>query len=105
MLSLAEALAALPDTAAGIAEMLIEADCQGAQRDGRCCPMANYLSRLGFTDAFVQPDYVQAGASMPDTSPELREFVERFDDDEWPELVLDDTADDADQTNTQEQRP
>jgi len=89
VLSLTEALAALPGTADDIAAMLIEADCQGSRRDGRCCPMANYLSRLGF-EAFVQPDYVQADGVTPDTSQELREFVERFDEGEWPELVVDD---------------
>jgi hypothetical protein len=87
VLNLDQALAELPDTADGIAQMLIEADCQGAQRDGRCCPMANYLTRLGFVEPFVQPDYVQVNSAMPPTSWALREFVERFDDDEWPELV------------------
>jgi hypothetical protein len=90
VLSLARALAELPDTADSIAVMLIEADCQGSPRNGRRCPMANYLRRLGFPTPFVQPDYVQLGGDMPSTSPHLREFIERFDDGEWPELAAPD---------------
>lgn len=87
MKALEQALAELPDTADGIARMLIEADCQGTLQDGRCCPMANYLIRLGFTEPFVQPDYVQVNSATPPTPSALREFVGRFDAEEWPELV------------------
>lgn len=87
MLSLEQALAELPETSDDIAQMLIEADCQGTLRNGRCCPMANYFIRLGFTEPFVQPDYVQVNGLTPPTPFALREFVDRFDEEEWPELV------------------
>lgn len=99
MISLEQALSELPDTADEIARMLIEADCQGRMRNGKCCPMANYLTRLGFVEPFVQPDYVQVNGAMPPTSSALEDFVERFDEGEWPELVSDREADEREDTD------
>lgn len=95
MLSLEQALAALPGTADAIAAHLAALGIRGERKDGRCCPMANYLSRLGFEAPFVQPDYVEASGETLTFPPELREFVDRIDDGEWPELVAEMPDDDT----------
>ncbi len=109
MLSLAEALAALPDTADGIAAHLRAKGIRGVRENPDCCPIANYLSGTGgLYGPDVDPSRIDAFTDEGDaeqvcTPAHIAEFVRRFDDGEWPELVLDDAADDADQTNTQEQ--
>lgn len=96
MLSLDQALAELPDTAEGIAAFLGEKESRGKRCDGWQCPMASYLTSLGFPDPFVQPDFVQVknedgwGYQEPPTPIALRDFIERFDDGEWPELAVTD---------------
>ena len=101
MLSLTEALAALPDTADAIAARLGAHGCRGARENAEYCPVANWLRTLGFTGQYVAPDYIvvdQEARSVPTPGP-VADFAERFDSGEWPELVLDDTADDADPTD------
>lgn len=107
MLSLAEALAALPDTADGIAARFAEQGYRGKVRWAGCCPVANYLTAAGFYEASVSPTRVHVWLDAADDGPggdvetpeHVNQFVCRFDAGEWPELVFDDTADDADPTD------
>lgn len=93
MLSLDQALAELPDTADGIAAYLIEQECRGRRRNARCCPVANYLTGTGeFFDADVDPALIDAliegdQEARVETPAHIAEFIKRFDDGEWPELV------------------
>lgn len=101
VLSLAEALAALPDTADGIAAHLLAKGIRGVPADSSCCVLANYLTGEGFTAASVGNFSIGAcdddgGSEDVDTPKPVAEFVRRFDAGEWPELALDDAADDAD---------
>lgn len=95
MLSLAEALAALPGTADDIAAHLHEQGVRGVPDIGECCPIANYLTGLGFDRVSVTLSRVQA--RPPDRHLDdvrtpwwIAEFVHRFDEGAWPELVVDD---------------
>lgn len=102
MLSLAEALAALPDTADGIAAHLTAKGIRGVTEDSCNCPMTNYLTGLGFDSTEVGERWVIARSFPGDriekvaTPNHIREFIFRFDTGEWPELVLDDAAEDDD---------
>lgn len=102
VLSLAEALAALPDTADAIAAHLAAAGVKGVPENGECCPVANYLTGLDFDRVSVTLSRIQS-RDYPDsrladirTPPPVQAFVRRFDAGEWPELVLADTAEVAD---------
>lgn len=98
MLSLAEALAALPDTADGIAAHLHAKGIRGVRENAEYCPIANWLRTLGFVGPYVAPDYIavdQESWSVPTPGP-VADFATRFDRGEWPELVLDDTAEATD---------
>lgn len=101
VLSLAEALAELPDTADGIAAMLTEKGIRGERRRAACCPVANYLVGVGFEEASVGPTQIEVWSDDGDIDPDemeavtpwwVTEFIIRFDGGEWPELVLNDTA-------------
>lgn len=94
-LSLEQALAELPDTADGIAAFLIEQECRGTREDGRCCPLANYLTGTGeFINPFVDTSYVRADLDgdrwghMVDTPEHIRQFVLGFDQGQWPQLDI-----------------
>lgn len=98
MLSLAQALAALPDTADGIAAHLIALGRKGVPGDGCNCPVSNYLTGEGFHRVWVAASWTRAyaepssGRQVVETPAHITEFVDRFDAGEWPELVADDTA-------------
>lgn len=94
MLSLEQALAELPDTADGIAAYFIEQECRGKQRFATCCPVANYLTGIGYDEATVSKfeinvwiDDDEAGELEADTPDAIADFIQRFDQGEWPELV------------------
>jgi len=96
VLSLAQALAALPDTADGIAAHLTAQGIRGRRGSACTCPFASYLTSLGLADPVVSVLGIGAlidgkHRRVPIRSAAL-EFVRRFDGGEWPELVLDDTA-------------
>jgi hypothetical protein len=100
VLSLAEALAALPTTADDIAAHLHAKGIQGVPEDSCNCPITNHLTGLGFDWVSVTQTRVQGrsdtrGLDDVRTPWWIAEFVERFDNGEWPELVLDDTAEPA----------
>lgn len=102
MLSLAEALAELPDTADGIANHLIVEGIRGVREMPNCCPVANYLTRAGFHLVEVTADEVTADEVTADdgwrrieTPNGVASFVLRFDQGEWPELVDEPEADDV----------
>lgn len=94
MLSLAEALAALPETADGIAAHLTAKGVRGVPGDGCDCPISNYLTAYGFRRVWVTPAWMRAYPE-PDvrqtveTPTRIADFVIRFDRGEFPELVLD----------------
>lgn len=93
MLSLAEALAALPDTADGIARFLDEQGITGRPKHNFCCPVANYLKRTAnVVDPAVDAGFVEGFAENGEevvcgTSEAVADFVLRFDLGAWPELV------------------
>lgn len=89
MLSLAEALAALPDTADGIAAHLLARGIRGARQNAECCPIANYLTGEGFTRVYVIETEASAEEQWlcVDLPASVTEFIDRIDDGEWPELV------------------
>jgi len=92
VLSLTEALNALPGTADAIAARLGAQGCRGARENAEHCPIANWLRTLGFVGPYVAPDYIvvdQEERSVPTPGP-VADFTIRFDDGEWPELVADD---------------
>lgn len=97
MLSLAEALAALPDTSDGIAAHLAAKGIRGVREMPGCCPVANYLTEAGFHLVEVNDDEVSADEERRciDTPANIASFVRRFDDGEWPELVSEPEDDDA----------
>lgn len=95
MLTLAQALEELPDTADNLAAWLAEQGIRGVRENQDCCPIANYLTGLGFNHVTVDDSYVQAYSDVtgwdgeePESS--VTEFVTRFDKGEWPELEVDD---------------
>lgn len=98
-LTLAQALAELPDTADGIAAFLADLKCTGKRNRTDCCPIANYLKQAGVaSDLDVDPLIVTVWPHNEDTvdvrTPEhVAEFMRRFDGWAWPELVQ--AADDA----------
>lgn len=94
MLSLEQALAELPDTAAGIALYLHERGIKGIREDDCACPLANYLIGLGFTEVKVDRVLIEVYSerhhyyetAVP--SDAVRDFIRRFDfHAEWPTLV------------------
>jgi hypothetical protein len=96
VLSLDQALAELPDTADGIAAYFIEQECRGKRRHASCCPVANYLTGIGYDDATVSRFDINVWTDDSDidemeaaTPEQVAEFVERFDQGEWPELIAD----------------
>lgn len=94
MLSLAEALAALPDTADGIAARFAEQGIRGVPRDSYCCPVANYLTGKGFVAAAVGDIRIEAvdedcGCEEAVTPKPVADFLKKFDSRAWPELVTD----------------
>ena len=105
MLSLAEALAALPDTADDIAARLTAKGIRGVREASCNCPITNHLTGLGFHTVSVTLSRVIATRPGDRHPSDVRmpwwiaEFVHRFDSGEWPELVLDDTAE-PDQTES-----
>jgi hypothetical protein len=104
VLSLAEALAALPTTADDIAAHLHAKGIRGLRRRAGCCPVANYLVGAGFDEATVGPTEIHAwtegSGELESVTPWwLTDFIVRFDEGDFPELVLDDTAE-PDQTES-----
>lgn len=102
VLTLAQALAALPLAADGIASHLIALGCRGVRDDCCCCPVTNYLTGLGFDRVQVGARWIvarnsAAGRTEQAATPNhIRKFVYRFDAGDWPELVLNDAAEVAD---------
>jgi len=97
MKTLEQALAELPDTADSIAEYFIQQECRGVPGDSICCPIANYLTGIGFMGPSVRDIAMDAYDdedlwSQADTPPHIGEFISRFDKGEWPELALTDGA-------------
>lgn len=90
-LSLSQALAALPEDPVAIAARLGAQGCRGIRENNECCPIANYLTGLGFVGAWVDPEQIAVDdEDYPvDTPPAVGEFVNRFDKGDWPELVSD----------------
>jgi hypothetical protein len=91
VLTLAEVLAELPDTADGIAERMRALGIKGQVQDDFCCPIANFLTSRGFEDAMVGEEWIEvcedSGSEQGDTPPAVAEFVRRFDTLAWPDLV------------------
>jgi hypothetical protein len=101
VLSLAEALAALPGTANGIAAHLREQGIRGVRRAACRCPLTVYLTSLGFFRVSVGEIHIRAASDSASgdyvvTPGRIVEFTERFDSGEWPELVLVDAAEATD---------
>ncbi len=98
--TLARLLAGLPDTANGIAELLLEQECRGFSDEAASCPIAAYLSRNGIVRPVVSETHANSLASnnekLPSGADELdvtlppavAEFVSRFDAGNYPELDL-----------------
>lgn len=92
MLTLAEALAGLPDTADGIADRMRALGIKGKQLKSGCCPIANWLKTEGFTHASVGQTAClgrRGSATTEDVrSPRaVAEFVRRFDAGVYLDLV------------------
>jgi hypothetical protein len=88
VLTLAEVLAELPDTADGIADRMRAFGIKGQLRDDFCCPIANFLTSRGFEDAMVGEEWIEVcDDDSGDTPPAVAEFVRRFDAVAWPDLV------------------
>jgi hypothetical protein len=102
VLSLTEALAALPGTADAIAAHLAAKGIRGVRNSDKCCPIANYLTGAGFscvsvggTSAFARDDRQDYWEWTTDA---VAGLVERFDAGEWPELVADAETDTEEKT-------
>jgi hypothetical protein len=106
VLSLEQALAALPGTADDIAAHLAAKGIRGAREDSCNCPMVVYLTSLDFDRVNVTLSRIlaraQPGGALVDVRTPwwIAEFVHRFDEGEWPELVAE-LPDD--ETTTEEQ--
>lgn len=92
MLTLAQALVELPDTADGIAEYLAERGHRGRRGSACRCPLASYFcAACGTPDITVGPNTIFVGSDelcVEAPTPEaLFKFMRRFDKGEWPELV------------------
>lgn len=92
MLTLAEALAELPDTADGIADRMRALGIKGKRQDDYCCPIANFLMGKGFEEACVGESWIEvcdddSGSEEADTPPAVSEFVSRFDAGVYLDLV------------------
>ena len=88
MLTLYEALAQLPDTADGIADRMRALDIKGCQDMGGHCPLARWLEREGFEEAIVERRNATAkGYFWVEMPQAAREFVDRFDDGVYLDLV------------------
>lgn len=92
MLTLQEALSALPDTADGIAEFLRERQIRGVAGSACQCPLAAYLLACGLRDPIVSRTGIRVrgtyGWEKRDPRVAVMEFMARFDGGEWPELAL-----------------
>lgn len=95
MLTLAQALAELPDTADGIAAKLAAEGHRGNRRGALFCPLASWLRSRGIDTPGVSVDEICAlrgdrrGVVPP---PAVAEFIRRFDAGEWPALDRTQTA-------------
>lgn len=94
VLTLSEALAALPKTADGIATFLAERGIKGVRKDDCICPIAQYLTGFGSWEwsPEVGCNYIAAedddGEGFRESTPEhVTEFIVRFDGGAWPDLV------------------
>jgi len=91
-MTLAQALAALPDTADGIAAHLAAADIQGRPGSACHCPIATYLTRHGFGAVHVDEIRIWVGEGAcqrrMNTPPAVAAFMRQFDRGEWPALVV-----------------
>jgi hypothetical protein len=99
---LEQALAQLPGTADGIAEQLHAGGIKGVRADDGCCPLAVYLTGLGFDTPSVDVGTISAWIDGDEpqyesewTPSHVEDFIRRFDAGAWPELVSDPEADDA----------
>lgn len=92
MLSLlAATLAELGDTPEAIAATLAEQGHKGVRENSSCCPIAVYLTGLGWEWVDVGHLDVHAwsdlGEEHVEPSAAVDAFISRFDLGEWPELV------------------
>ncbi len=94
-MNLAQALAELSDPD-GIAAHLLARGIRGRRGSACVCPLAAYLTSLGFGDPTVSVLGIGALIDGKHRRTPIRsaalEFIRRFDSGEWPELVLDDAA-------------
>lgn len=99
MLTLEQALAALPDTADRIAARFAADGIKGTRKDDGCCPVAVYLTSVGLASPEVTENVIAVGGDDEDlfefTPEHVVEFIQRFDNGAWPELVSDPEAADA----------
>lgn len=86
--TLVEALAALPDTADGIAAMLAEAGIKGRRVSAFDCPLACWLSRqIGSSVSVAYSARIRGTDERIPLAAATGEFRFRFDDGYYPELV------------------
>jgi hypothetical protein len=101
VLTLPEALAALPSHPDAIAARLGAYGIRGVRGDSCNCPVVHYLTGLGFDAVVVDEDTAVAragGVTQSARTPHaVAEFILGFDGGAWPELVSDPETDDAPQ--------
>jgi hypothetical protein len=88
-LSLSQALSELPDTPDGIADRMRALGIKGERVSVTRCPVAKYLTGLGFKGVVVNQYYVRTGPpeeAVP-TPPALAGFIQRLLDGVYLDLV------------------
>jgi hypothetical protein len=88
-MNLQEAILQLGATAEEIRHSLQALNITGYQEDAANCPLAVYLDGQGFDDVQVTDEIVTAQAQDSARLPQVREFVQNFDDGLYPELEED----------------
>jgi hypothetical protein len=83
-----EALAKLGTTEAEIADTLFNGGWKGKRSVARCCPVARYLSAMGFVECDVDTKEIINGDGDEVTTPDaVAMFICAFDGGEYPGLV------------------
>lgn len=83
---LQDAIDALGCTPDRIAANLLLDGCYGRRRNPFSCPVATYLKKQGFRATVTQFD-ISAGSDYIMTPSHVRQFIVKFDEYEYPELI------------------
>jgi hypothetical protein len=82
-----EALTKLGATEAEIADTLFNGGWKGKRGDGLCCPVARYLSAMGFECSVDTREIVNSDGDEVITPVEVAKFICSFDGHDYPGLV------------------